>query len=112
MSKRADRTIGTEETPKTLMGFPVKEADDLPSLEGEIVFGDMSAYIVPVGTIPASTPINDALAALRNAGVLSEADCRGAADLPGVRTLGDLVTVLGRGDVEGKLAAKLRKVLG
>lgn len=66
----------------------------------------------PVALPPPSTPIADALLALRDAGGLTVGDCRGLADLVGVRTLGDLQVVLERGEVEEKLARKLRKVLG
>ncbi len=96
----------------TIMGFPVTETSDLPET-GPIIAGDFSDYIVPIGTIPASTPIADALVALRDAGVLSVAECEALGQQVGVRTLGDLVVVLGRGEVaDERLATKLRQVLG
>ena len=70
------------------------------------------AISAPTALPPPSTPIADALLTLRDAGGLTAGDCRALADLVGVRTLGDLQTVLDRGEVEGKLGAKLRKVLG
>lgn len=63
-------------------------------------------------SIPAdSTPIADALLVLRDAGVLTGADCGVLAGLVGVRTMGDLRTVFDRGEVEEKLEKKLRKAL-
>lgn len=62
---------------------------------------------------PPSTPVADALVALRGAGGLSAADCEGLGNLVGVRTLGDLQTVLERGEIaDKKLEKKLRQVLG
>lgn len=71
---------------------------------------EAASALVPLP--PPSTPIADALLALRDAGGLTAGDCREVRDLVGVRTLGDLQTVLERGEVEEKLARKLRKVLG
>lgn len=53
------------------------------------------------------TPIDEAVKAME----LSDTDSAVILALPGVRTLGDLVVVLERGDVEAKLAARLRKAL-
>ena len=53
------------------------------------------------------TPIDEALALLP----LSDDDRAACAALVGVRTLGDLVAVLERGEVEKALAAKLKKAL-
>lgn len=94
-----------------LMGLPVVEVEGLPSPEGT-TFGDLSAYIVPIGTIPASTPILEALAVMRDAGVITDTDREALASLPGVRTMGDLRTVLDRGEITGELGERLRRVLG
>lgn len=59
------------------------------------------------------TPITQALNRLLAAKLIAPEDH--AALLPppdGVRTLGDLATVLQRGELDKALAAKLRKVLG
>ncbi len=55
-----------------------------------------------------STPIDDALAALS---AFSAEERRTLATLPGVRTFGDLVVVVERGEVEKPLAAKLKKAI-
>ena len=54
-----------------------------------------------------TTPIQEALKALP----LTPDERAAVVALPGVRTLGDLVVVLERGDVPKELAAKIRKVL-
>ena len=54
-------------------------------------------------------PIDEAVQALD----LTEAERAAILTLSGVRTLGDLATVLERGDIEDKkLVAKLKRVLG
>ena len=53
------------------------------------------------------TPIDEALQALP----LSDAEREACTALAGVRTLGDLLIVLERGEIESKLAAKLKKAL-
>lgn len=83
--------------PNTLMGFPVHETADLPSPQSA-VFGDWSSYIVPI-TLPLSTPIADALVALG----LPDATWTG------VRTLGDLLVAIERGEVDD---AAVLKALG
>ncbi len=71
------------------------------------------ASVPPVVLPPPSTPIADALVALRGAGGLSAADCEGLGNLVGVRTLGDLVVVLARGEItDKKLREKLKGLLG
>lgn len=65
--------------------------------------------------LPPSTPIYDALVALRDAGALTAADFTALSEpVPaGVWTLGDLVVVVARGEITDKrLATKLKKVLG
>lgn len=65
-------------------------------------------------TPPPSTPITEALDVLVAAKALTATDRDVLTPAPvGVRTLGDLVTVMGRGEIEDKkLAEKLKKVLG
>ena len=80
--------------------------------EGDSIQASVPDILLVMRFIPAdSTPIADALLALRDAGGLTVADCGVLAGLVGVRTLGDLRTVLDRGEVEEKLARKLRKAL-
>lgn len=67
---------------------------------------------VTVGIPPDPTPIADALLVLRDVGALTVAECGALATVVGVRTLGDLRTVLDRGEIEEKLEKKLRQVLG
>lgn len=67
---------------------------------------------MPLSVPPDPTPIADALLALRDAGMLTVTDCGMLGTMTGVRTLGDLRTVLDRGEVEEKLAKRLGKVLG
>lgn len=87
---------------KQLTGLPIVETDDLPSPEG-VIFGDLSA----------STPIRDALPVLRDAGVdIGDALEERQPPFDGVRTMGDLRTVLERREIEGKLGEKLRGILG
>ena len=60
-------------------------------------------------TLDTGQPIDEAVQHL----ALTETERAVVCALPGVRTAGDLVTVLERGDVEdAKLAAKLKKALG
>lgn len=63
---------------------------------------------------PPSTPITEALDQLVGNKALTATERDALTPAPvGVRTLGDLVTILGRGEIEDtKLAEKLKKVLG
>lgn len=60
---------------------------------------------------PDSTPIADALLSLRDMSVLTIADCAVVGAAVGVRTLGDLRVVIDRGELDEKLAKKLRQAL-
>lgn len=64
----------------------------------------------PITIPPDPTPISDALLQLR--GALTVQDCGVLGALPGVRTMGDLKTVLDRGEIVGELGEKLRGMLG
>lgn len=103
---------------KTLTGLPVVEVDNLPALEG-VTLGNIERnradeeaqeFHVVVDLPPDPMPIADALLQLRP--LLTPVDCEALGNLSGVRTLGDLRTVLERGEVEGALGKKLRQVLG
>ena len=60
-----------------------------------------------------STPIVDALLALCKAKILTSDDADDCALLSGVRTYGDLLTVLERGDIaDAGLAHRLRGAVG